>query len=111
MDLCRHGSVGANVICQERDSTSEANKFVALGIRATKKMQLNAPEAYEEKGGTSKASTFVALGIRPTKKMKLNAPKLITPESSTPVPTSTAPSPTEKNYITMKLALPLLLLR
>ena len=32
MISCRHSSVAANVIYQEADSTSEANKFAALGI-------------------------------------------------------------------------------
>ena len=33
MDSCRHDSVAANSIYQERDSTSETNKFAALGIK------------------------------------------------------------------------------
>ena len=41
MDSCRHDSVGANVIYQERDSQSKANKFIALGIKPSKKMKLD----------------------------------------------------------------------
>ena len=33
MDSCRHDSAAANCIYHERDSTSETNKFAALGIR------------------------------------------------------------------------------
>lgn len=40
MDSCRHDSAAANVIYQERDSVSEANKFIALGIKPSKKMKL-----------------------------------------------------------------------
>ena len=36
MDSCRHDSVAANSIYQERDSTSETNKFAALGIKPPK---------------------------------------------------------------------------
>ena len=33
MDSCRHDSVAANSIYQERDSTSKTHKFAALGIK------------------------------------------------------------------------------
>ena len=39
MDLCRHDIVGSNVIDHKRDSTSEANTFVALEINPPKNMR------------------------------------------------------------------------
>ena len=38
MVSCRHTSMAANAIYQEADSTSEANKFAALGIFPKKKL-------------------------------------------------------------------------
>lgn len=76
MDSCRHDSAATNIIYQERDSTSEANKFIALGIR-------------------------------PSKKMRLDDHKLITPESSTPVPKPTSTPPNKKlHYYEISLTPP-----
>ena len=78
MDSCRHDSASANIIYQERDSISEANKFIALGIK-------------------------------PSKKMRLADRTLITPESSTPTPTTkpTSTSPNKKlHYYEISLTPP-----